>query len=142
MCLPVHVSNHRRIPLFHCPPFPTPHLWQVIMSISTGDFCFRSCCASGMSGLNPTPCSVRSINIVTHHEEILKPVTEESWKREIEHRINVSKLSGNDFLTTFVPSHLPYPLPHTLNDPLVELFAGWEPVEGHEKESYPILVRG
>ena len=93
-----------------------------------------------MSGIQPTPCSVRSINIVTRHEDALQPGTEENWKREIANRINVSKLSGNDFLKTFVPARLPYSLPHTFSES--GLFAEWKPVKGQEKESYPILVRG
>ncbi|KAI0689320.1 hypothetical protein C8T65DRAFT_588766 [Cerioporus squamosus] len=94
-----------------------------------------------MSGVHPTPCSAKSVNDVTKHQDRLQLYVEEHWKREIKYRINVSRDTGNEFLRKFVPASVPYPLPVDFND-LASVFDKWNPIAGEEKKSYPVLVKG
>ena len=86
-----------------------------------------------------TPRSKKSLIHATRHKDTLQNslVVQEGWVDELNGRIHTSPDSVDDYLAIYVPSSSDPPSGTIPED----IFAEWKPVEGHEKEMYPPLVR-
>ncbi|KAI0750043.1 hypothetical protein C8Q80DRAFT_1269824 [Daedaleopsis nitida] len=94
-----------------------------------------------MSGIHTTPFARKATNQPIAVEDTLKARAQEGWRRELQHRVHISKDDDKDFLRKYVPSNTPYLFVSDLEG-LADLFADWRPVAGKEKESYPYLTKG
>ena len=110
------------------------------MSISTAslDSWALSSCDSGMSQ-EATPRSKKSLTQATRHQDTLQGSTavREAWVEELNGRIHTSSDSADDYVAIYVPSSSDPP-PRDIHD---DIFSGWKPTAGREKEMYPLLVR-
>lgn len=115
------------------------------MSISTASISSRFCC-SGSSGMRSTvtPRTKKGSNHPRTKADVLQKNEDakEAWRHEIAGRINVLDDDSDtieDYLTTYVPSIVPYQ-PPTVKNAKTSAFAKWSPKKGEERQSYPELV--
>ncbi|KAM5544830.1 hypothetical protein V8D89_001728 [Ganoderma adspersum] len=64
----------------------------------------------------------------------------EGWRRELRNRLIVDKASGAEFLSKYVPSRTTSSPPGDIKKALAK-FERWNPLKGHEVDSYPDLLK-